>query len=109
MRGFVFQQTDLCMCVLGCYLNQESAGHRPIYTWFLEITFSNNIRVCVCVCVLVYVCVCVCMCVCACEYVWVHTPSKLLITTSGEIWGHILVKQVLQLLYGICSQHHWYG
>ena len=33
------------------FLNQMRAGHRPAYTWFLEIVSSVNIGICVCVCV----------------------------------------------------------
>ena len=36
--------------------NQECAGQRPAYTWFLEIAFVQEVGLCVCVCV----CVCVC-------------------------------------------------
>ena len=49
-------------------LKDPRAGHRPISTWFLEITFVWNIGMCTCTCVSAYmhVCVCVCHVLCAC-------------------------------------------
>ena len=44
-------------------------GVRPVFTWFLEISFVREVGMCVYVCLCVYVCVCVFVCVSVCAYV----------------------------------------
>ena len=37
--------------MLGFFLNQARASHRPVCTWFLEINLVREVCMCVCVCV----------------------------------------------------------
>ena len=53
-QGFNFEDDkenfEKCQIYLFDYLNQASAGHRPMCAWFLKVISSTNIGVCVCVC-----------------------------------------------------------
>ena len=67
-------------CGKAGFLNQARASHRPVRTWFLKIDFVRIIGMCV------------------------STPEAI-----NNKWRDMkpiqLVKQVLQLLYGNCSQY----
>ena len=70
------------------FLNQAHASCRPGQTWFVEIDFVQDMYMCVSVCL----------------------PPRLLII-SGMAWcdmdpSYMIVKQVLQFLYGSRSWCH---
>ena len=61
-RCYCVLQSHSCTCILKLIkllllLNQLSASHRPLLTWFLEFDLCCDVYVCVCVCA----CVCVCV------------------------------------------------
>ena len=49
--------------------------------------------------------VCVCVCVCVRARVCVSPPLRILMITGHDMDPKLLIKQVLQLLYGSCSRY----
>ena len=60
----------IASALISLFLNQASAGHRPVHTWFLKIV---SVRMSACVCV----CMCVCVCLRACLRVCVSAPEAI--------------------------------
>ena len=68
-------------CGKAGFLNQARASHRPVRTWFLKIDCVRIIGMCVCV------------------------HAEAINNQLHDMKPISLVKQVLQLLYGNCSQY----